>query len=140
MAADLDELRQWHAKKAERHIQSAAIVKAATAGELHRKRAELRRQAEFHLNAVRVIDADPRQVDDAGLELGRLLNRIHGDHGQYIQQHGWQKAAADALAKLSTPGVKEPLVLGTPAEIASRRIGAASSVAASDPTKPNGGT
>jgi hypothetical protein len=41
-------------------------------------------------------------VDDASYELGRLLNHIHEDDGQYIQQHGWKKAAADALAKLSS--------------------------------------
>lgn len=33
-------------------------------------------------------------------ELGNLLARIHGDGGHYIQEHGWQKAVADADAKI----------------------------------------
>jgi hypothetical protein len=53
---------------------------------------------------------DPEVVDDASMELGLLLNRIHGDHGQYVAVHGWKKAAADALAKLGAPGVAIPPV------------------------------
>ena len=53
----LEELRQWHISKAKRHAVLAANVKAATAGEAHRKRNELQRQAEFHSDAVYAIDA-----------------------------------------------------------------------------------
>lgn len=37
-----------------------------------------------------------------GLEqrLGNLLARIHGDGGHYITEHGWEKAEADADAKV----------------------------------------
>jgi hypothetical protein len=53
----LDELREWHFNKAKRHAMLAANVKATTAGEAHRRRSELQRQAEFHSDAVYAIDA-----------------------------------------------------------------------------------
>jgi hypothetical protein len=52
----IDELRDWHIQKAKRYAVLALNVKAPTAGEVHRKRAELQRQAEFHSDAVHAID------------------------------------------------------------------------------------
>jgi hypothetical protein len=50
----------------------------------------------------------PDDADDASFELGNLLSRIHGDHGQYVQKHGWKKAASDAMAKLNDTGSALP--------------------------------
>jgi hypothetical protein len=71
--ADLTELRQWHAMKAERLCRQAANLREATAGETHRKRAELKRQTDFHLAAVRALDMVP-STDD-GQEWRVLVQR-----------------------------------------------------------------
>lgn len=38
-----------------------------------------------------------RRTKELEQRLGNLLALIHGDGGQYIQQHGWSKAEADAV-------------------------------------------
>ncbi len=44
----------------------------------------------------REVEREP----SAGQMLGNLLARIHRDGGHYVMEHGWQKAAEDAEAKV----------------------------------------
>jgi hypothetical protein len=51
------------------------------------------------LSAESAARADERRKSAAQL-LGNLLARIHRDGGQYITDNGWEKAVADADAKV----------------------------------------
>lgn len=53
----------------------------------------------FARGVVRQVElARPVLPEEARLRelLGNLLARIHGDGGHYVEEHGWEKACADA--------------------------------------------
>lgn len=43
---------------------------------------------------------DIKELIEREQQLGDLLARIHRDGGHYVQEHGWEKACADAENKV----------------------------------------